>query len=180
LILDYRSLRKLKGTYVDTLPEAADPADAPRTHQLPATVAATGRLASNDPNLQNIPIRTEKGGRSARPSCRETGTTGMLSADYSQIELRIIAHMSGDPNMQEAFRQGLDIHAATAAKVFNTAIADVTREQRSRAKAVNFGIAYGQGAFGLSQNLGIPARGGAGRSSTTISPNSPGCERLYG
>ncbi len=156
LILDYRSLRKLKGTYVDTLPEAADPV----THRVHTnylqTVAATGRLASNDPNLQNIPIRTEKGREIRKAFVPRDASYGLLSADYSQIELRVIAHMSGDPNMQEAFRQGLDIHAATAAKVFNVAITDVSREQRSKAKAVNFGIAYGQGAFGLSQNLGIP------------------------
>ena len=156
LILDYRSLRKLKGTYVDTLPEAADPA----THRVHTsylqTVAATGRLASNDPNLQNIPIRTEKGREIRKAFVPRNADYQLLSAEYSQIELRIIAHMSGDHNMQEAFRHGLDIHAATAAKVFSVDINEVTREQRSRAKAVNFGIAYGQGAFGLSQNLGIP------------------------
>ncbi len=156
LILDYRSLRKLKGTYVDTLPEAADPV----THRVHTsylqTVAATGRLASNDPNLQNIPIRTEKGREIRKAFVPRDANYQLLSADYSQIELRIIAHMSGDKNMQEAFRYGLDIHAATAAKVFNVDIATVTRDQRSRAKAVNFGIAYGQGAFGLAQNLGIP------------------------
>ncbi|MBK9287630.1 MAG: DNA polymerase I [Flavobacteriales bacterium] len=156
LILDYRSLRKLKGTYVDTLPEAADP-DTHRVHtNYLQTVAATGRLASNDPNLQNIPIRTEKGREIRKAFVPRDANYQLLSADYSQIELRIIAHMSGDHNMQEAFRQGLDIHAATAAKVFNVDIGAVSREQRSRAKAVNFGIAYGQGAFGLSQGLGIP------------------------
>lgn len=156
LILDYRSLRKLKGTYVDTLPEAADKT----THRVHTsylqTVAATGRLASNDPNLQNIPIRTEKGREIRKAFVPRDENHQLLSADYSQIELRIIAHMSGDKNMQEAFRQGLDIHAATAAKVFNVDIAAVNREQRSRAKAVNFGIAYGQGAFGLASGLGIP------------------------
>ncbi|MCB0792583.1 MAG: DNA polymerase I [Flavobacteriales bacterium] len=156
LILDYRSLRKLKGTYVDTLPEAADPV----THRVHTsylqTVAATGRLASNDPNLQNIPIRTEKGREIRKAFVPRDAHYRLLSADYSQIELRIIAHMSGDKNMQEAFRKGLDIHAATAARVFNVDIAEVSREQRSRSKAVNFGIAYGQGAFGLSQTLGIP------------------------
>ena len=156
LILDYRSLRKLKGTYVDTLPEGADK-DTHRVHtNYLQTVAATGRLASNDPNLQNIPIRTEKGREIRKAFVPRDTNYLLLSADYSQIELRIIAHMSGDHNMQEAFRQGLDIHAATAAKVFNVDITAVSREQRSRAKAVNFGIAYGQGAFGLSQGLGIP------------------------
>ncbi len=156
LMLDYRSLRKLKGTYVDTLPEAADKVTGRVHTNYLQTVAATGRLASNDPNLQNIPIRTEKGREIRKAFVPRDENYQLLSADYSQIELRIIAHMSGDKNMQEAFRQGLDIHAATAAKVFNVDIATVTREQRSRAKAVNFGIAYGQGAFGLSQNLGIP------------------------
>ena len=156
LILDYRSLRKLKGTYVDVLPDEAD-LDTHRVHtSYLQTVAATGRLASNDPNLQNIPIRTEKGREIRKAFVPRDADYQLLSADYSQIELRVIAHMSGDHNMQEAFRQGLDIHAATAAKVFNVDIAAVTREQRGRAKAVNFGIAYGQGAFGLSQNLGIP------------------------
>lgn len=156
LILDYRSLRKLKGTYVDTLPLAADPEDGRVRTNFRQAVAATGRLSSDEPNLQNIPIRTEKGREIRKAFVPRDHRYGLLSADYSQIELRIIAHMSGDPNMQEAFRQGLDIHAATAAKVFGTPMAEVTREQRSRAKAVNFGIAYGQGAFGLSQNLGIP------------------------
>ncbi len=156
LILDYRSLRKLKSTYVDTLPLAADPADGRVHTNYRQAVASTGRLSSDEPNLQNIPIRTEKGREIRKAFVPRNEHFGLLSADYSQIELRIIAHMSGDPNMQEAFRQGLDIHAATAAKVFHVPIAEVTREQRSRAKAVNFGIAYGQGAFGLSQNLGIP------------------------
>ena len=156
LILDYRSLRKLKGTYVDTLPTAADPITGRvHTNYLQA-VAATGRLASNDPNLQNIPIRTEKGREIRKAFVPRDEGYELLSADYSQIELRVIAHMSGDANMQAAFKHGLDIHAATASKVFNVDIGAVTRDQRSRAKAVNFGIAYGQGAFGLSQNLNIP------------------------
>ena len=156
LILDYRSLRKLKGTYVDTLPLAADPTDGRVHTNYRQAVAATGRLSSDEPNLQNIPIRTEKGREIRKAFVPRDENYGLLSADYSQIELRIIAHMSGDPNMQEAFRKGLDIHAATAAKVFNTPLDQVNRDQRSRAKAVNFGIAYGQGAFGLSQVLGIP------------------------
>jgi DNA polymerase-1 len=155
LILDYRSLRKLKSTYVDTLPLAVDPADGRVHTNYRQAVASTGRLSSDEPNLQNIPIRTEKGREIRKAFVPRDEHFGLLSADYSQIELRIIAHMSGDPNMQEAFRQGLDIHAATAAQVFHVPIGEVTREQRSRAKAVNFGIAYGQGAFGLSQNLGI-------------------------
>ncbi len=155
LILDYRSLRKLKGTYVDTLPQAVDPRDGRVHTNYRQAVASTGRLSSDEPNLQNIPIRTEKGREIRKAFVPRDAHFRLLSADYSQIELRIIAHMSGDQHMQEAFHKGLDIHAATAAKVFNTPIKDVTREQRSRAKAVNFGIAYGQGAFGLSQNLGI-------------------------
>jgi len=156
MILDYRSLRKLKGTYVDTLPAAVDPADGRIRTNFRQAVVPTGRLSSDDPNLQNIPVRTEEGRKIRKAFVPRDAHYALLSADYSQIELRIIAHMSGDHHMQEAFRQGLDIHAATAAKVFNTPIGEVTREQRSRAKAVNFGIAYGQGAFGLSQNLGIP------------------------
>ena len=156
LILDYRSLRKLKGTYVDTLPLTVDPTDGRVHTNYRQAVAATGRLSSDEPNLQNIPIRTEKGREIRKAFVPRDENYGLLSADYSQIELRIIAHMSGDPNMQEAFRKGLDIHAATAAKVFNTPLDQVNRDQRSRAKAVNFGIAYGQGAFGLSQVLGIP------------------------
>lgn len=156
LILDYRSLRKLKGTYVDTLPTMVDERTGRvHTHYRQA-VASTGRLSSDDPNLQNIPIRTEKGREIRKTFIARDEKHLLLSADYSQIELRVIAHMSKDANMQAAFRQGLDIHAATAAKVFNVDISEVSRDQRSRAKAVNFGIAYGQGAFGLSQNLGIP------------------------
>jgi len=156
MILDYRGLRKLKGTYVDTLPTMVDPRTGRLHTNYRQAVAATGRLSSEDPNLQNIPIRTDKGREIRKAFVPRDAHHGLLSADYSQIELRVIAHMSGDQNMQEAFRKGLDIHAATAAKVFNVELAEVTREQRSRAKAVNFGIAYGQGAFGLSQNLGIP------------------------
>ena len=156
LILEYRMLRKLKSTYVDTLPTMVDPRTGRVHTSYKQAVAATGRLSSEDPNLQNIPIRTEKGRAIRKAFVPKDDRHLLLSADYSQIELRVIAHMSGDHNLQEAFRHGLDIHAATAAKVFNVDIAEVTREQRSRAKAVNFGIAYGQGAFGLSQNLGIP------------------------
>lgn len=156
LILNYRSLRKLKSTYVDTLPQMVNQG----THRVHTsymqTVAATGRLASNNPNLQNIPIRTEKGREIRKAFISADDKTDLLAADYSQIELRIIAALSEDANMIEAFKNGYDIHAATAAKVFGIPnIEDVTREQRSSAKAVNFGIIYGQSAFGLSQNLGI-------------------------
>lgn len=155
MVLDYRSLRKLKGTYVDTLPNMVDPSTGRVHTNYRQTVAATGRLSSEDPNLQNIPIRTEKGREIRKAFVPRDDDHVLMSADYSQIELRVIAHMSGDVNMQAAFKEGLDIHAATAAKVFNVDLNEVTREQRGRAKAVNFGIAYGQGAFGLSQNLGI-------------------------
>ena len=154
-ILDYRSIKKLKSTYVDALPAAVD-SDTGRIHtSYMQAIAATGRLSSTDPNLQNIPIRTERGREIRKAFIPRDQDHLLMAADYSQIELRVIASMSGDRNMQEAFVQGMDIHAATAAKVFNVAIDQVDREQRSKAKAVNFGIAYGQGAFGLSQNLGI-------------------------
>ncbi len=156
LILDYRSLRKLKGTYVDPLPTMVDKRTGRiHTHYRQA-VAATGRLSSEDPNLQNIPIRTEKGREIRKAFVPRDENHLLLSADYSQIELRVIAHMSGDEGLQEAFGQGMDIHAATAAKVFKVDASEVDRAQRSKAKAVNFGIAYGQGAFGLSQVLKIP------------------------
>lgn len=155
MILDYRQLRKLKNTYVDPLPTMRDPVDGRIHTNYMQTVAATGRLSSNHPNLQNIPIRSEKG-REIRKSFISRGSDyKLMAADYSQIELRIIAALSGDENMISAFKNGQDIHAATAAKVFNVPIDEVTRDQRSSAKAVNFGIIYGQSAFGLSQNLGI-------------------------
>ncbi|MBD3636357.1 MAG: DNA polymerase I [Crocinitomicaceae bacterium] len=156
LILNYRSLRKLKSTYVDTLPDMVNENDHRIHTSYLQTVAATGRLASNNPNLQNIPIRTERGREIRKAFIAKDDQHELLAADYSQIELRIIAALSEDENMIDAFRRGHDIHAATAARVFGVdKIEDVTREQRSSAKAVNFGIIYGQSAFGLSQNLGI-------------------------
>ncbi|EPB66071.1 DNA-directed DNA polymerase, partial [Ancylostoma ceylanicum] len=154
-ILEYREYKKLKSTYVDPLPTMKDVVDGRIHTQFMQTVTATGRLSSNNPNLQNIPIRTEAG-REIRKSFvpRNTDYT-LLAADYSQIELRIIAALSEDKNMVAAFQSGEDIHATTASKVYNVALEDVTREQRSAAKAVNFGIIYGQSAFGLAQNLGI-------------------------
>lgn len=156
MILDYRQLRKLKSTYVDPLPALMDPVDGRIHTSYMQTVAATGRLSSHNPNLQNIPIRTAKG-REIRKSFISRGSEfKLMAADYSQIELRIIAALSDDTAMIKAFQSGQDIHAATAAKVFNIEnIDEVTREQRSSAKAVNFGIIYGQSAFGLAQNLGI-------------------------
>ena len=155
LILDYRSLRKLKSTYVDALPLLVDEKDQRiHTHYM-QTVAATGRLSSTNPNLQNIPIRTEKGREIRKAFIPRDENYLLMAADYSQIELRIIAALSGDATMIHAFQNGDDIHAATASKVFNVPMEEVTRDQRSSAKAVNFGIIYGQGAFGLAQNLGI-------------------------
>jgi DNA polymerase-1 len=154
-ILDYRQMRKLKSTYVDPLPMMCDPVDGRVHTNFMQTVTATGRLSSNGPNLQNIPIRSERGKEIRKAFVARNADHVLLAADYSQIELRIIAALSDDKNMISAFTQGLDIHAATAAKVFHIPINEVTREQRSSAKAVNFGIIYGQGAFGLAQNLGI-------------------------
>ncbi len=158
LILEYRQLRKLKSTYVDTLPEMVNPTTGRVHTSFMQAVAATGRLSSNNPNLQNIPIRTERGREIRKAFIPRDEEHTLLSADYSQIELRIIASLSGDAHMIEAFAQNLDIHAATAARVFGVAQEEVTREMRSKAKAVNFGIIYGQSAFGLSQNLGIPVK----------------------
>jgi len=154
-ILEYRQLRKLKSTYVDPLPTLCDPIDGRIHTNFMQTVTATGRLSSNNPNLQNIPVRSAKGREIRRAFVPRSADFQLMAVDYSQIELRIIAALSGDPNMIAAFKSGHDIHAATAAKVFHTSIEEVTREQRSAAKAVNFGIIYGQSAFGLAQNLQI-------------------------
>lgn len=155
LILEYRQLRKLKSTYVDPLPALCDPIDGRIHTNFMQTVTATGRLSSNNPNLQNIPVRSAKGREIRRAFVPRSADFQLMAVDYSQIELRIIAALSGDANMIAAFKSGHDIHAATAAKVFHTPIEDVSREQRSAAKAVNFGIIYGQSAFGLAQNLQI-------------------------
>jgi len=155
MILEYRQLRKLKSTYVDPLPTMTDRVDGRIHTNYMQTVTATGRLSSNNPNLQNIPIRTDKGKEIRKAFIPRNEEFTLMAADYSQIELRIIAALSGDKNMIEAFKSGQDIHKATAAKVFNVALDEVTRDQRSAAKAVNFGIIYGQSAFGLSQNLNI-------------------------
>jgi DNA polymerase-1 len=155
IILDYRSVRKLKSTYVDSLPQMVNPKTGRVHTNYMQTVAATGRLSSNSPNLQNIPIRTDRGREVRKAFIPRNDDYLMLAADYSQVELRIIAAISEDDGMINAFKDGLDIHRATAAKVFGVDLDDVTRDMRSKAKAVNFGIAYGQGAFGLAQNLGI-------------------------
>lgn len=155
-ILDYRELRKLKSTYVDALPELINKHTGRVHTNYMQTVAATGRLSSNNPNLQNIPIRTSRGKEIRKAFVPRNEEFTLLSADYSQVELRIIAALSNDENMCEAFLQGADIHAATASKVFGVPLDQVDKSMRSKAKAVNFGIIYGQGAFGLAQNLGIP------------------------
>lgn len=154
-ILTFRELTKLRNTYVDTLPTLVNPKTG-RVHTSYAqAVAVTGRLSSNNPNLQNIPVRTERGREIRKAFIPRDADHILMSADYSQIELRIVAAISGDPNMCEAFRKGKDIHTATAAKVYNVPEVEVTREMRYKAKSVNFGIIYGQGAFGLADNLGI-------------------------
>ncbi|MGH9479055.1 MAG: DNA polymerase, partial [Terriglobales bacterium] len=153
-LLEYRQLSKLKSTYVDALPPLAGPDGRLRTHWNIAG-SATGRLASSNPNLQNIPIRTELG-RSIRAAFVAAPGYRLLAADYSQIELRLLAHLSQDPLLLAAYRQGQDIHALTAAEVFEVPPLLLTSEHRRRAKAVNFGIVYGLSAFGLARQLGIP------------------------
>ena len=154
-ILEWRSINKLQSTYVKALPEEINPKTR-RVHTVyNQAVAATGRLSSNQPNLQNIPIRTERGQQVRKAFIPRDENHVLLAADYSQIELRIIAALSQDPAMVEAFQKGEDIHAATAAKVFGVALENVTREQRSNAKTVNFGIVYGVSAFGLSQQTNL-------------------------
>jgi DNA polymerase-1 len=154
LILDYRELQKLKSTYVDALPAEVNPATSRIHTSFNQTGAATGRLSSSDPNLQNIPVRTPRGEAIRRgfvpaPGCQ------FLVADYSQIELRLMAHFSGDPAFIEAFRQGGDIHRQTAALIFNVPVEQVTPDMRARAKTINFATIYGQGPFALSRQLGI-------------------------
>lgn len=157
-ILDFRQLQKLKSTYVDALPLMINPKTGRIHTSYNQAVASTGRLSSNNPNLQNIPIRTERGREVRKAFIPRDNEHVLLSADYSQIELRIIAEISKDENMMEAFVNGLDIHTATAAKVYGIELGEVNSTQRRNAKAVNFGIIYGQSAFGLSQNLGIPRK----------------------
>lgn len=154
-ILSYRQLNKLRSTYVDALPELINPETQLIHTSYNQAVASTGRLSSTNPNLQNIPIRTERGREVRKAFVPRAQNNVILSADYSQIELRIMAELSKDLNMIEAFEKGLDIHRATAARVYGLALDEVTSDQRRNAKAVNFGIIYGQSAFGLSQSLGI-------------------------
>jgi DNA polymerase-1 len=153
LLMEHREISKLKGTYADALPALADASG--RIHaKFNQTVAATGRLSSSDPNLQNIPIRTEAGRQIRRGFIAPEGSS-LLAADYSQIELRILAHFSGDPAMLRAFQEGQDIHRATAARVFHVAPDLVTLEMRIAAKRINFGLLYGMGAFSLANDLGV-------------------------
>ena len=161
-ILDYRSLSKLKSTYLDALPALVNSKDGLIHTSYNQAVTATGRLSSNNPNLQNIPVRTEQGREIRRAFVPRSSEYTLLAADYSQIELRIIAHLSQDPVMVSDFNLGHDIHAATAAKVFHVPMNEVTKEQRSRAKAVNFGIIYGMSAFGLAERMELSRSEAAG------------------
>ena len=154
-ILAFRELTKLKSTYVDALPQLINRKTGRVHTTYGQAVAVTGRLQSNNPNLQNIPVRTDRGKEVRKAFIPRDSKHILLSADYSQIELRIVASISGDENMCEAFKNGTDIHTATAARVYNISEKEVTKEMRYKAKSVNFGIIYGQGAFGLADNLGI-------------------------
>ena len=153
-LLEHRGLSKLKGTYTDKLPLMVNPHTGRVHTNYAQAVAVTGRLSSNDPNLQNIPIRTPEGRRVREAFIAPPGHS-ILSADYSQIELRIMAHISGDPSLLAAFAEGMDVHRATASEVFRVLAGEVTSEQRRYAKTINFGLIYGMGAFGLAQSLGI-------------------------
>ncbi len=172
LILEYRGLAKLKSTYTDKLPKMINPTTGRVHTSYHQAVTATGRLSSTDPNLQNIPIRNEEGRRIRQAFIAPHGWK-ILAVDYSQIELRIMAHLSGDKALLEAFATGKDIHAATAAEVMGVAIEQVTTEQRRRAKAINFGLIYGMSAFGLAKQLGIP-RGEAQHYMDTYFERYPG------
>jgi DNA polymerase I len=154
-ILTFRELTKLKSTYVDALPQLINRKTGRVHTTYGQAVAVTGRLQSNNPNLQNIPVRTDRGKEIRKAFVPRDSKHVLLSADYSQIELRIVAAISGDKNMCKAFQDGTDIHTATAARVYNIEEKNVTKEMRYKAKSVNFGIIYGQGAFGLADNLGI-------------------------
>ena len=153
-ILEHRGLKKLLGTYIDALPLLINKETGKIHTSFNQTVTATGRLSSSNPNLQNIPIRNEDGKEIRKAFIPDDGCE-FFSADYSQIELRIMAHLSGDANMIEAFKEGDDIHAATAAKVYKISIDKVTREQRSKAKTANFGIIYGISVFGLAERMNV-------------------------
>jgi DNA polymerase-1 len=175
LILDYRGLAKLRSTYIDKLPEQIDERTGRVHTSYHQAVAQTGRLSSTDPNLQNIPIRTPEGRRIRQAFVAPPGKV-LLAADYSQIELRIMAHLSGDEGLLRAFAEGRDVHQATAAEVFATPLEQVTADQRRSAKAINFGLIYGMSAFGLARQLGID-RGAAGRYVELYFARYPGVKR---
>jgi len=156
-LMEYREVSKLKGTYVDALPPLVHPGTGRIHAELNQTVAVTGRLSSQNPNLQNIPIRSELGRGIRRAFVPGEGYTSLLVADYSQVELRVMAHLSEDPGLLEAFRSGEDIHATTASKVWGIPLDEVTGDQRGRIKFMTYGLAYGLSAFGLAQQLGVPA-----------------------
>jgi DNA polymerase I len=160
LILEYREIKKLKSTYADSLPGEINPKTKRIHTSYNQTIAQTGRLSSTQPNLQNIPVRTELGREIRRSFVPDAPDHRFLAADYSQIELRILAHLSGDPALKRAYEENRDIHALTASRVFGVAEGDVTAEMRGKSKMINFGIIYGISAHGLSQRLGI-ARGTA-------------------
>ena len=156
LILDYRKFAKLKSTYTEALPALIDRKDNRIHTTYNQTVTATGRLSSSNPNLQNIPIRTEEGNKIRNAFVSGNKENGLiLSADYSQIELRLLAHITQDKHLLEAFNSGVDVHTLTASKVFDVPVEDVTKEMRYKSKAVNFGIIYGQSKYGLAKSLGI-------------------------
>jgi DNA polymerase-1 len=155
-LLEYREVSKLKGTYVDALPPLIDPSTGRIHAELNQTVAVTGRLSSQNPNLQNIPIRTAQGREIRRAFIPGEGFTSLVLADYGQIELRVMAHLSGDPGLLEAFASHEDIHATTAAMVWDLPVSSIDNTLRSRIKGMTYGLAYGLSAFGLGQQLGIP------------------------
>ncbi len=175
LILEYRGVAKLKSTYTDKLPEQIDKATGRIHTSYHQAVAATGRLSSTDPNLQNIPIRTKEGRRIRQAFIASTGYS-LVAADYSQIELRIMAHLSGDASLLQAFAEDRDVHQATAAEVFSTPLGKVTADQRRSAKAINFGLMYGMSAFGLARQLGI-SRGDAQKYMDLYFERYPGVKR---
>ena len=157
-VLDYRGLQKLRSTYTEAFQQLVNPLTGRVHTSFNQAVTATGRLSSSNPNLQNIPVRNDEGREIRKAFVPADSGHLLLAADYSQIELRIMAGMGGDAGMQEAFRHGMDIHAATAAKIYNVGIGQVTKEMRRNAKTVNFGIIYGISAFGLSERLDIPRK----------------------
>jgi DNA polymerase-1 len=175
LILEYRGVAKLKSTYTDNLPKQIDPATGRIHTSYHQAVAATGRLSSTDPNLQNIPIRTQEGRRIRQAFIAPRGSL-LVAADYSQIELRIMAHLSGDATLLRAFAEDRDVHQATAAEVFGLSLESVSADQRRSAKAINFGLMYGMSAFGLARQLGI-GRGDAQKYMDLYFERYPGVKR---